>query len=103
MTEAVPVLDFLTRLIGSHTFKGAMDEVGHNYDCRIDKVVKIRRENGDPIAVPVGTELVVYRHPRQTSDRKQTVACFFYPRGNKQIVVYGSGRTKTRYLTHDIS
>lgn len=101
MSDAVWVLDYLQEVVGSHRFSGTGREYNRsNFECEIAGSVVLECRNGNRIAIPTGSTLVIYRDPTIRVPEQMTIACFHHVGGQAQTVVMGGGRVRTMQLGH---
>lgn len=99
MTDAVPVLEYLRKIVGSHQFSGEGKEYGRsNFECEIPRSVVLECRNGNRIAIPTGSTLVVYRNPARVLPERMTIACFHHCGGKVQTVVLSGGRMRSTQI-----
>ena len=100
MSDAVPVLEYLKGLVGSHQFtSGSSKENRHsNFHYEIGRSVLVKGADNKLVPIPTGSTLVVYRDPTKVVDAKMTVACFHHSGRNAQTVVMGGGKIRSTNL-----
>lgn len=96
LTAVTPVLAYLARRVEGHTFGKTSGYFSHGlFRGKVDRDITLACIDDSTVTIPAGSDMVVYRHPTKTKDRRLKVACFHYPDSHTQTVVYAGGMAQT--------
>lgn len=97
MAQAVEVFEYIEACVNNHRFGSYTSMTNHRlYRSTIEAELRLICRNGKIVTVPEGSEMVVYRNPKNVASRSTSIACFHHPDKDTQTVIYASGRASVR-------